>query len=47
MESEEQKKAFDERMKIRQAEEDKVEAERVERERQAYLTRTGRTEMKP
>ena len=47
MESEEQKKQFEERMRAKQAEEDRVEAERVERERQAYLTRTGRTEMKP
>ena len=36
-----------ERMKKRRKEEESEEVERVERDRQAYLERTGRKEMKP
>lgn len=41
------KAGFDERMRIRREREEREESERAESARQAYLKRTGRTEMKP
>lgn len=38
---------FDERMKKKRELEEKEEREQAEKDRQAYLVRTGRTEMKP
>jgi hypothetical protein len=38
---------FEERMKERKMKEDKEKEEQAEKDRQAYLKRTGRTEMKP
>lgn len=46
-EEKERMEAFEHRMREKQAAEDKRLAEEAERDRQAYLKRTGRTEMRP
>ena len=44
---EEKLKRWEDRMSDKEKREDEEEKERVEKLRQNYLTRTGRTEMKP
>jgi hypothetical protein len=46
-ESDRQQQQFDERIKKKQDAEDKAAAEEAERNRQAYLNRTGRKTLTP